>query len=59
MNTYALYDTKDYECLVTMGSINELAKYIGTTTNNIRCCYSRKRKLLHRYEIAKIEEKEE
>lgn len=56
MNTYALYDTLDNECLVAMGSMKELAEYTGATRDNIKCCLSRNMRVLHRYEVAKIEE---
>ena len=58
LNTYGLYDLKDYECLVMMGTVQDIAKYIGTSVGVIRSNMCRKQKLSRRYEIVKLEEEE-
>lgn len=58
MSTYGLYDLKDYECLVTMGTVNEIANYIGTSVGVIRSNMCRKQKLSRRYEVVKLEDEE-
>lgn len=59
MKTYALYDTADNECLVFMGSMKELEAYTGKKQRTISSNMSRGLKLLHRYEVAVIEEDED
>jgi hypothetical protein len=58
MKTYALYDMTDYECLVFMGTMKEVAEWTKTPRNNISSCMSRGLRVSHRYEVAVIEEKE-
>lgn len=62
-NEYAIYDMKDYEQLVYMGSISEIAKFLNLNPGSIRSYMSYKRAgregyIKRRYEIVKIYEEE-
>lgn len=57
-STYGLYDLQDSECLVTMGSIQDIADYLETTVGCIRSGVCRKVKFRRRYEVVRLEDGE-
>lgn len=58
MREYAVYDTKDNDLIVKVGNVYELAEYFETSTNVIYCNISRKMLTKRRYEIIKVDDKE-
>ena len=56
MKTYGLYDLKDNECLVMIGSIEEVAKYTDKSVGTLRTYMSRNLKVSRRYEVVRLEE---
>ena len=64
MKEYALYDVKDYEQLVYMGTIREISEYLNCYIGSLRSYLTRKKRgeqklLQRRYELIEIMETEE
>lgn len=52
---YALYDTKDNDLCVIVGTIPKIAEFLGIKVNSFYSGVSRKSLFLNRYRAEKIE----
>ena len=52
---YALYDTKDNDLCVFVGTIPQIAKFLGIKINSFYSGVSRKSLFLNRYRAEKLE----
>ena len=63
MKEYGLYDVRDYEQCIYIGTIKEIAEYLTCSATSLRSYLSRKRYgkqelIQYKYEIVEIQEEE-
>ena len=59
LRTYGLYDEKDNGLLVFMGTLQEIAGFLGITDHAVYCVVRHRRPLKRRYSVEPIDDEKE